>query len=679
MTNRVLSFENRQAPGDILMMTAMIRDLQRGYPGEFRTRVTTSAQELWRHNPNVTDTGNLSPQDRRNLAKSTRAGYSTSIQQSNQRAAHFATGFHRDASEKLGFHVTPTDLRPDLYLTPDEKASRPIDTRYWVMVSGGKNDFPAKIWPAESCQRVVDLMPDIRFVQVGGRDHRHTRLNGVLDMVGKTSLRELMSILYNADGIVCPVTCMMHFAAAFNKPCVVVAGGREPWWWEAYTRTTWRASLGTEAPADFVEHRYLHTVGALDCCRTGGCWKSGVGDKSPGHNCTQLRDGVPACLRRITPIMVAQAVRDYQDNKPVENTPMPQHLLPPLTGTPLPRCNRPVPMAGQPPVTPQVGHVTYPVGRPRVRPPHRLPFTPTLPPKPSPCSGPVSPSRPGTVTRVPMHPVRRKVRNGVPLRSPAPLPGLMAKKEEPRADYVTGEARICPKGMTTGSEHRPASLTTAVLFYGDYPDLAKRCLASIYSSAAHDPVKLVIGLNAVGAKTRRIAEQYAQRRADVRLVDSRENLFKYPMMRRMFWDPDLDTEWVCWFDDDSYVTAPWWRALQQRLNQDPGVDVYGKPYFIHLKESQIPWIREAGWYRGRPLENRNGVPISNFVTGGWWCCRVARLKAMNWPDPRLQNNGGDVMFGVAARQHQLRQVKYHDHVEISRAKRRGASQRHPGL
>jgi hypothetical protein len=57
----------------------------------------------------------------------------------------------------------------------------------------------------------------------------------------------------------------MHLAAAVDsppdaprhRPCVVVAGGREPPHFTAHPH-----------------HQFIHTVGALRCCDDGGCWKS---------------------------------------------------------------------------------------------------------------------------------------------------------------------------------------------------------------------------------------------------------------------------------------------------------------------------------------------------------------------------------------------------------------------
>src|SRR5207253_2486323 len=42
------------SPGDIVMMTAALRDLHLAHPGEFQTDVRTSAGQLWENNPYLT-------------------------------------------------------------------------------------------------------------------------------------------------------------------------------------------------------------------------------------------------------------------------------------------------------------------------------------------------------------------------------------------------------------------------------------------------------------------------------------------------------------------------------------------------------------------------------------------------------------------------------------------------
>nr|HQU44778.1 hypothetical protein [Pirellulales bacterium] len=73
-------------------------------------------------------------------------------------------------------------------------------------------------------------------------------------------------------------------------------GGREPVHWEQYPG-----------------HHYLHTIGALSCCATGGCWKSrvtalGDGDSKDRDLCEQPQAGHPRCMWLIRPEDVIRAV-----------------------------------------------------------------------------------------------------------------------------------------------------------------------------------------------------------------------------------------------------------------------------------------------------------------------------------------------------------------------------------
>src|SRR5689334_7401176 len=42
------------SPGDLVMLTAAIRDLHRCYPGQFLIDVRTCCPDLWENNPNIT-------------------------------------------------------------------------------------------------------------------------------------------------------------------------------------------------------------------------------------------------------------------------------------------------------------------------------------------------------------------------------------------------------------------------------------------------------------------------------------------------------------------------------------------------------------------------------------------------------------------------------------------------
>jgi ADP-heptose:LPS heptosyltransferase len=174
-------------------------------------------------------------------------------------------------------------------------------------VAGGKFDFTIKWWHFRRWQAVVDAFREqLLFVQVGAAAHYHPPLKSALDLRGETSLRDLIRLVYHAQGVLCPVTLLMHLAAAVEvrpgqtapRPCVVVAGGREPATWESYPG-----------------HDFIHTIGQLPCCATGGCWRSrsvalqdGDEKDKPENLCVDTVNNLPHCMHLITPAKVVEAV-----------------------------------------------------------------------------------------------------------------------------------------------------------------------------------------------------------------------------------------------------------------------------------------------------------------------------------------------------------------------------------
>jgi len=319
------------APGDILMITAAIRDLHKAHPGQYVTDVRTIAPEIWENNPYVTSLEGVAG------VEEIKIEYPL-VNQSNQAPYHFVHGFTQDLEKKLGVRIPMTEHRGEIYISEIEKTwinqvEQTWQTKdpYWIIIAGGKYDFTAKWWNPASYQAVVDHFKGrIQFVQCGenrasakdekgahnGRAHYHPPLKGVLDLVGKTTLRQFIRLMYHASGVVCPVTFPMHLAAATpsktglkHRPCVVIAGGREPSQWEAYPN-----------------HQYLHTCGMLKCCESGGCWRSRcqqVGDndekdqslcENPVQVSADLR--IPLCMTMIEPEDVIRKIEMYLRGKP---------------------------------------------------------------------------------------------------------------------------------------------------------------------------------------------------------------------------------------------------------------------------------------------------------------------------------------------------------------------------
>lgn len=269
-TPRKIVLENYLSPGDIIMLTAAVRDLALTYPTQFLIKVRTSCGELWENNPYLADFDENAPD-----VEVIRCEYPL-IQQSNHVPYHFIHAFRLFLNEKLGIHVRPHAFKGDIHLSDEEKAwmsqveeiTGVLPTKFWIIVAGGKTDFTAK-WPdPDKLQEVVDhFQGQVQFVQCGEGGHVHPPLEGVINLVGKTDLRQMVRLMYHASGVICPVTMFMHLAAAVetkqgqpkNRPCIVLAGGREPVHWEAYPH-----------------HTFMHTAAALPCCDDGGCWKSRV-------------------------------------------------------------------------------------------------------------------------------------------------------------------------------------------------------------------------------------------------------------------------------------------------------------------------------------------------------------------------------------------------------------------
>ena len=318
-----------RAPGDIVCMTACVRDLALTYPGRYEIHVAGSCSALWEHNPHVAKVWGATPP--RNLP-TYRLSYLEGLKSSDQSKLHFLTAFHRDLETKLGAPVPVLQPKGDLHLSKWHRENRPIQERYWYVVAGGKSDITTKIWSITRFQEVVDVLKEhgISLVQDGATHagHRHPTLSGVRSLVGQTNLRDVLWLIYHADGVICPVTFAMHVAAAFDKPCVVIAGGREPWWWEAYVNSE-GCTFGPNCGPVPVPHQFLHTHGQLSCCQNGGCWKSQVSSINGGGAesvCEKPVDDdhgqiIPACLKLVSPEMVVNAVLEYYETGALDPTP----------------------------------------------------------------------------------------------------------------------------------------------------------------------------------------------------------------------------------------------------------------------------------------------------------------------------------------------------------------------
>jgi ADP-heptose:LPS heptosyltransferase len=304
------------SPTDQVMLSAAVRDLHLGFPGEFITSIKSYHPEIWALNPYVTNLDDDDP-----TVQVIPCGRPP-VGQSEGLSFHFVHAYRMLLSRALDIGIKPTSFQGDIHLSDEEKSEpsdvdRALDAtgvRYWVVVTGSHKNATVRRWPPSRYQDVVDHFRDrILFVQAGAERDRaeHPRLKNVLDLVGKTDLRQLIRLIHFSDGVLCPISLFSHLAAAVEvppnrrrcRPCVVVAGGSEPSQWNAY-------------PQQF----HLHRSGTLPCCDNGGCWRSHVLpiDQAQTDNnkaCmfpTQTPDGTYAkCMETVSSQEVIGAIENY--------------------------------------------------------------------------------------------------------------------------------------------------------------------------------------------------------------------------------------------------------------------------------------------------------------------------------------------------------------------------------
>lgn len=314
---RRLLIDQRQAAGDVLMLTAAIRDLHRQYPGRYEVDYCghhgrlSDGNNLFEGSPYITPFYDGPPHDCAKHCRDCRyimANYDDAMQNPGRR--HFVEAFHKSLGKQLGHEIALTDPHADLHLSLEEREPWPgLPERYFLIDAGFKRDFIAKYWSAHRFQEVVNATKDrIAWVQIGSSGDVHPPLQNVINLVGQTNLRQLIRVFYRASLVLTPVSMPMHLAPAVPtvdgrpRPCVVLMGRREQFVHEAYGG-----------------HICLGVHGPLACLEPegSGCWRSKTVQVDNDNSiCRQPRKDevgadLPECLHRITVADCVRAVELY--------------------------------------------------------------------------------------------------------------------------------------------------------------------------------------------------------------------------------------------------------------------------------------------------------------------------------------------------------------------------------
>ncbi len=332
---------------------------------------------------------------------------------------------------------------------------------------------------------------------------------------------------------------------------------------------------------------------------------------------------LPACMTKIDPQMVIQAILSYYDGKilPKEDV-MPIHC---------PKCGNSL--------EPAEGDL-YEPDKPKLQRPTELMASNQV--KEQPLDQRELPS----AMRVPFEGVRKHV------------PSVIAHKER---------------------------VTICVLCYGHYVQLQTACIKSILKTVPREQIDLRIAGNALSEEARQFILEVGANK----LYLHDENRYKYPVMREMFYDKidPIKTEWLIWFDDDSYVKAKSVRWLEKLLELTKGdkIGLIGCPVRYTIRAREANWFREGDWYRGRHFRLKDGKEATNgnyihYVQGGFWAASMEAIRQSNIPDKRLVHNGGDVTIGEQVWQNGFQQACFnlnHELIYTSSYCRRGYREEYP--
>jgi len=593
-----LIIRHRWALGDTVLLTALIRDIHRAHPDQYEIKVDTHWTNVWWNNPYVStfEEGSLPRPTQIEVSWGDAIKWNAYARFPDRREMkHILAWYHYDFEKKTGIRVPVTDPRPDLHMTDEEKKRR-IQGRYWVVVSGGKLDATTKHWHAYRMQEVVDKLREhgIACVQTGAAhtNHIHPPLKNVVNMIGKTeNVRDLWNLILHSDGVICGITGAMHIAAALEKPCVVYAGGREEPWFEAYVNDY--QAFGPTANPVRVEHRYLHTIGKLECCDKQGCWKNRVVPLDPQdltRNVHRLcrnpirpaaSHPVAACQDLIQVDQVVEAVMSYYDKKELPD----QITIPQVELI-------------------QVSDTLKVIREPSVESKKQQPYQTVHPLE-------ITQQNVGTIQR------------------------SLAIMDNP---IIGGKLTVC------------------VLCYGPHTNLAKKCLSSILASVPAHRLDIRVGTNQIVPetldylKTLPITKIYVNSENRCKYPVMRDMFWDDQA-------PINTNYVVWFDDDTWIASPDWITSLCKTIvdNHNYNYRLYGTKMYhdlsIYRQYNPDRWFKAADWYKGKHFRQRGSASetpngsVIDFAVGWCWAMATEAIRAANIPDVRLHHNGGDITIG----------------------------------
>jgi hypothetical protein len=227
--------------GDELLLTCVARELKKRAAGA-RIWQVSAAAELLEGNPDYHRVFSMGDWELRysNLLNGRRLKVRYSeMPEEGERETPVSRHILAELCARAGI-AGEIELRPWFVQSGQERARGRVAARQAAVHSGGAASHPNvminKLWFHERFQDVVDRLretdPGLTLVQLGVP--ADPPLRGVLDLRGRTRLRESAAVLSESEWFLGTSGLLSHLARAVECRSVVVYGGREHAWQTGY-------------------------------------------------------------------------------------------------------------------------------------------------------------------------------------------------------------------------------------------------------------------------------------------------------------------------------------------------------------------------------------------------------------------------------------------------------------
>lgn len=194
------------------------------------------------------------------------------------------------------------DLNFNLNYKPQQNNQFKLPSNYIVVqASSANNKAPFKNWAFENWLRLFKHLSDTAIVLLG--DSTETHLNSamnskdypnVISLIGKTSLSEVMEIIYHSNYYIGLDSGLMHIAVALNKP----------------TFTIWGASNSKLYGYDWMGTKHKIISLNLSCSPCSSWLGANTNRVSSPNQCPDFK-----CIKDISAEMVTDELETFMKNK----------------------------------------------------------------------------------------------------------------------------------------------------------------------------------------------------------------------------------------------------------------------------------------------------------------------------------------------------------------------------